>query len=1479
LEFTDLTLPGNAGFDLVLKRTYNSKIFLDQTFSTLDWDSWAGVGWSFHLGRVPVDMRPSETPRAVEMPDGSSHKLFANFVGNSGEYVTRDYWVYDPTVANPTLALPNGLVYTFAKLVDFPSGRQYRYPTLIRDPFGNQIEIQYASSGTAPDAFSTIIQHVGTKTRQITFSLATTGSGTNLRTMSYGSKTWTYTYRTSNNGAGYNLLTKVEPPVGPPWQFGYTTSGSPQSELVSMIAPWGGTITYGYATQGEFYLGSTVPIETRVVASRTLGGTSISPGTYTYAYAQGAQHNQSVVTAPSSCSGASTTYTTTYTFLGVGNQSPDAVWKIGLLSGRQAKQGSTTLETEVLTWRPPTSNDYVSPDAETVGSNTDYGIYAPVFAARTVTRGSRSYTTTNTYSSIPYTANGGNFNDYGRPWKVVETGDAGTRTTARTFRYGFAPYIVDRLDSEVVSIDSAPAATFSKSYAYNLANGFMTSETVYGIQTTYAPDAYGNVASRTNANGHTTSYGYDWGVLKTVTPPVSGTATTRVVNAEGTIASETRRGFTTSFQYDGLFRQTRRAPPAGNDTVTAYDNSAGAWIQVTRGPSSTTTTLDGFGRAIATNDSVGVQTATSYDACGRKTYESYPFKPSTYPKIGTTYAYDGLDRVTRKTNPDSSFAAYAYSTTNGIDVTITDENGHATAQDWSAFGDPREARLVGVTDARGKAFAYSYNAVGSLTGVTAPSGGVVANRSWVYYPGKNQLHTETHPETGTVTYTYWPAGNLKTKVDAAFGTTTYSYDGNERLTGIDRPGTSYDTTIGYDGSDNRTSLVNGYVRSTFGFDGANRLTSRQDVVNGQTLATLYTPDGNDNIQRIDYPSGNVVVYTYDSEDRIASVSNGGSTVYATTFSYHPSGGPLSFKPGGSGNPNPTQSFTYDNRYRLATLATGQRSLAYGYDDVGNVTSITESTRSGKNRSPIAYDELDRLTSVTGFTGGSYGYDNFGNRTSSTVAGTPPAYSYQSSTARLTSFTGSGALGYDGNGNLTSDGSRPYGYTPENLLEVVGQPTNPAATYRYDGDDLRTMKIDGVSGSTRYYVHGPGGQILSEFEEACAGTLQLVRDYVYAGARLLADVKPAVAPVQVGFELAASSPNETAGTLNLDVRVTTADGQPTHCPVTVGFTTADGTAVAGTDYTRTMGTLTFGPASPSGTAQTIHVPIIDNTLCQAGRSFSVQLSYATGASISQGVHAVTIVEDDLVCVSGTKAVSGAYTPGGAVTYTVTLVNSGSRAQPDNVGHEFTDTLSPLLTLDSVTASAGAGSMSANTALWDGSVPAQGAVTITIDAHVTADSAQVVSNQGTINYDLHLSGSNAQTASTNTVSFMVGGVATSFYTVPPCRVVDTRNPNSPVGGPALDCGTARVFPIAGYCSIPTTAQAISLNVTVVSPTADGNVALYPAGITPPGFGTIEYVTGLTIANNAVLSLNDGGLEAVCGPGAGTTHLVIDVNGYFQ
>ena len=124
------------------------------------------------------------------------------------------------------------------------------------------------------------------------------------------------------------------------------------------------------------------------------------------------------------------------------------------------------------------------------------------------------------------------------------------------------------------------------------------------------------------------------------------------------------------------------------------------------------------------------------------------------------------------------------------------------------------------------------------------------------------------------------------------------------------------------------------------------------------------------------------------------------------------------------------------------------------------------------------------------------------------------------------------------------------------------------------------------------------------------------------------------------------------------------------------------------------------------------------------------------------------------------------------------------------------------------------------------------------------------------------------------------ATGFFSLSPCRVVDTRSATAPLGGPALAAGADRTFTVRGACGIPTSAGAISVNVTVTQGTAAGDLRLRPGGTPLPLVSTINYGAGQTRANNATVLLGPGGTVTVRSAQAtGTVHFLLDVNGYYQ
>jgi hypothetical protein len=142
-----------------------------------------------------------------------------------------------------------------------------------------------------------------------------------------------------------------------------------------------------------------------------------------------------------------------------------------------------------------------------------------------------------------------------------------------------------------------------------------------------------------------------------------------------------------------------------------------------------------------------------------------------------------------------------------------------------------------------------------------------------------------------------------------------------------------------------------------------------------------------------------------------------------------------------------------------------------------------------------------------------------------------------------------------------------------------------------------------------------------------------------------------------------------------------------------------------------------------------------------------------------------------------------------------------------------------------------------------------------------------------------------ASTRGIAPGRGGVAagkgpTSFYTVAPCRLVDTRGPVGPFGGPPLVAQSNRSFRLAGRCGVSPRAKAVSLNVTATASDSQGSLTLYPADARLPTASAVTYRGGQTRSNYGVFGLGArGDLAVYCGQDSGQAHVVLDVNGYFE
>jgi subtilisin family serine protease len=140
------------------------------------------------------------------------------------------------------------------------------------------------------------------------------------------------------------------------------------------------------------------------------------------------------------------------------------------------------------------------------------------------------------------------------------------------------------------------------------------------------------------------------------------------------------------------------------------------------------------------------------------------------------------------------------------------------------------------------------------------------------------------------------------------------------------------------------------------------------------------------------------------------------------------------------------------------------------------------------------------------------------------------------------------------------------------------------------------------------------------------------------------------------------------------------------------------------------------------------------------------------------------------------------------------------------------------------------------------------------------------------------------STGTIAYLLKAswqtidTPTDFYSVAPCRILDTRT-----GAQPLLSGVSRTIQVTGLCGIPSTAKAIAANVTIVGGTGPGYLVLYPGDEGIPSTGTLNFAASQTRSNNVLLKLdgsgvgNLGALATVTG--AGQVHMIVDVNGYFE
>lgn len=1129
----DLVLPGKAGLDLVIMRTYGSKIwgrsdFLDYTDSLLAEKerSVLGYGWSFHMGRLKNPYATGESGfcsgdfPVLEGPDGSARVFYpVDRQAQPGVFVSKDFWLLETQCsqlggAGACVWSDGGVRYEFSNAPGNPFfvGTSPVWPlTRIEDLHGNDITVEYrAGSG----AFSRIIDSYG---REVSFAYkcdgqpagptCSTAEGLRLDTMTANGKTYTYLFTQYVALQERRFLTEVRPPEGPSEFYDYAIDkpvADNRYALSRITYPTGGSTSYVYESR-PFYTGWD-EVSFPVVVERTVETGELS-ALWSYDYVSpgpGSEQHVTTITRPDGMRDV-------YTLVGFGfiagqsREDKQYVYAAGVPIEVSTADG---LHVEHYGWQP--SANRVSPAFHTAPSyssngcsislNFAYheGIRLALMNAKVILRDGAIFATE--YSD---------FDEYGQARLVTETGAQGsflgippspTRSTVFTFFSDPAKNILrGRPDTQVVTVDGE---VLVNSWTYD-ARGQKESETLSGVTTTFGYDGQGRLERVTNARNVSVEFhDYKYGVPTRVQVPDALTIY-RGATWEGQIAwQKDGRGNTTYYTYDAIGRIKTVTPPPPND-LTEYEYSPTAsWVKMTKGSYWRQTNLDGLGREVSALDSENVASDTWYDTMGRVWFRSYPRTATTTPPSpvrGIKSELDGLGRARARLNgydpaedecdrPDACRVSLAhYANCEGLTTERGLDDSTVAWTCYSSFGDVAERRIRQVNLVAVGVWQYDYNVAGKLVRVTAPL--PQGNRSYEY--DENQFLRVAHTgETGTLTYGRNAVGQMTSRSDGRPVTATFHYDDPAgRLRYVTYGGVSDEDVVQrYDAANNVE-----YIQSQrggafdFGYDKLNRLTSETWTYAGRTYTTTYDYDPSGCLWRTTYPTGTSVTATCDALGRPASIHVGNASA-ATSIKYHPTGAVSSYTQGNG----LVAKMTYDSRGRmqgiqaLRTPSLAVFDLELGYDGADNLVYFNDRLRPSRAR-VLTYDKLDRLESVTVATGElwgevDYAYDALGNRTRKSYnADAPTDYIYDETTNRLARVTGpvdlpAVSLSWSLAGTLAS--------------------TSDGATYAFDARGRRVRKTVGATDTLYHYDHL--GRVIAETR----GDGSKLRDYVYLGGRLL-----------------------------------------------------------------------------------------------------------------------------------------------------------------------------------------------------------------------------------------------------------------------------------------------------------------------------------------------------------------------------------------
>lgn len=599
-------------------------------------------------------------------------------------------------------------------------------------------------------------------------------------------------------------------------------------------------------------------------------------------------------------------------------------------------------------------------------------------------------TTTNTYNTSHQVTQ--QKDPLGRIMTFVYSGDVNDGTTQikypntkvieETYRRG-------QLVQKVENYGKTSALTWK--YAYNSRNELMSVVTPDLSNSTMLYDSNGNMLKSIDENGNSTTFTYDSNDNLLTSKDPYGNIITNIYDAKDNLISTTSPlGEKTTFTYNSDKSLASSTDARGNaaaanpaDYTSSFSYLPNGLVSGIANALSGTTSMsyNNKGDLIATEDARGYETKVEYNALGLPTKVSDPLlheTATTYDQMGnvltsknakgaiTTYTYDIMgNRLTVK-NALNEVTTYAYNSMNQP-ITITLADGTVQGITYDIFGRPTEMKdqLLRVT-----------------------------KQEW---DANSRLTASINPDSGRTEYTYDAAGNLKTMKTPKGSVTSYQYDKMNRLVRVtDALGRSSSTEYDSNGKAIKTTAADGTTEQsaydavgnvtqtkdetgtakTYAYDALNRKISATNEL-GQ--ATSYSYDAASNLVSQTRPDTSVVGYTYDARNLLLSIDYQG-TAEDIAYTYDELGRKVTEKKGAE----PTVNYSYDSLNRVISRGAANNLVAYAYDSVGNLISLTYP--SGRVVT-YGYDAAAQLTQLntTGVGATSFGYNNRSLQTTTTLA--------------------------------------------------------------------------------------------------------------------------------------------------------------------------------------------------------------------------------------------------------------------------------------------------------------------------------------------------------------------------------------------------------------------------------------------------------------------------------------------------------------